>query len=227
MLLLLSSTVRSCVRRDVTAARVIQPRYRAVTGTMAKCFVGDLAFDVTDGAPCATHRCRSRALPLASRCPAAWASAQAPCLRRCLAARCSAGARGACAWRAARPSGGLVALRCCSRACTAEALARRFSEFGEVLSVRRGTRPEVARSTDALRLLLKAQVSKGVSKGKDKETSKGYGFVIFSDEVSAELACTVGKQSGQRIWRVRARNIPGPARALRAAPLRRCVARRA
>ena len=49
---------------------------------------------------------------------------------------------------------------------------------------------------------------KGTSKGKDKETSKGYGFVVFSDEVSAELACTVGKQSGQRIWRVRTENTP-------------------
>jgi hypothetical protein len=42
-------------------------------------------------------------------------------------------------------------------------------------------------------------------KGKELDKSKGYGFVVFSDEVSAELACTVGKQSGQRIWRVRRR----------------------
>ena len=55
---------------------------------------------------------------------------------------------------------------------------------------------------------LQATVCKGASKGKDKETSKGYGFVVFSDEVSAELACTVGKQSGQRIWRVRTENTP-------------------
>jgi RNA recognition motif-containing protein len=32
---------------------------------------------------------------------------------------------------------------------------------------------------------------------------KGYGFVVFSDETSAELACTAAKQRGQRVWRVR------------------------
>jgi hypothetical protein len=105
----------------------------------------------------------------------------------------------------------------------AEALARRFSEFGEVRSVRAGL-PAAGRAHTALTRVrlrgLQATVCKGASKGKDKETSKGYGFVIFSDEVSAELACTVGKQSGQRIWRVRAENTPGR---LRVAAPRACA----
>ena len=79
-------------------------------------------------------------------------------------------------------------------------------------SVRPGAPAAAGRAHTALTRVrlrgLQATVCKGTSKGKDKETSKGYGFVIFSDEVSAELACTVGKQSGQRIWRVRAENTP-------------------
>jgi hypothetical protein len=70
---------------------------------MAKCFVGDLAFDVTDGAGLARRR--------------AWPVRQAV-KRRTL-------------------RGGLVATHAPQRA---EALARRFSEFGEVRSVRGGAR---------------------------------------------------------------------------------------
>ena len=39
---------------------------------------------------------------------------------------------------------------------------------------------------------------------KDKSGKpKGYGFVVFSDVVAAELCVTVAKQQGLRVWRVR------------------------
>ena len=39
---------------------------------------------------------------------------------------------------------------------------------------------------------------------RDKQGApKGYGFVIFSDTVAAELCVTVSKQAGKRVWRVR------------------------
>ncbi len=64
---------------------------------------------------------------------------------------------------------------------TDETLRKRMSEYGEIVE---------------------AVVCK------DKDKPKGYGFVVFSDEVSAELCCTVAKQAGQRVWRVRTRGWP-------------------
>ena len=153
---------------------------------MAKCFVGDLAFDVTDG----TVHVGARPPARVAFAPG-WAALRA---RRCGRGSRSPTRRGAGAplQRVRRSAVGACAAR------GAEATARLGAD---------------ARSRGGA---CQATVCKGTSKGKDKETSKGYGFVVFSDEVSAELACTVGKQSGQRIWRVRKQNTPGSA-VLRAA----------
>ena len=149
---------------------------------MAKCFVGDLAFDVTDGAERAFSRVARSPGWSATVCAAVWLRLTLPDPQRL--------------WRAASVSSAK-----CGRFVAARDTAGAARLGADARPRGRG---------------LQATVCKGTSKGKDKETSKGYGFVVFSDEVSAELACTVGKQSGQRIWRVRKQNTPGSA-ALRAA----------
>jgi len=63
-----------------------------------------------------------------------------------------------------------------------EELLRRFSEFGQVLD---------------------CKVNVEQSKDGRQTVSKGTGFVVFAELIAAELACSVGKQSGQRVWMVR------------------------